>query len=203
MFEIFKRVRHKKASLSLSINAIVILVLAIAMLGLGLAFTKTMFKKFQAKLVVPPPDIPATAEEPIVLPTDELTIKHGDSTTFSVNFYNDYNAGVVEPALDCGGTLNPDFYGGVEGITTGNTLTGNECDAGACDVIATKQKVDSGTYKTFKFIVPAAATSTETVTQDVCEVKFCAPDTQGPGLYDATGCFTENEESRQIVIRVT
>ncbi len=67
-------VRSKKGSLSLSINAIVILVLAITMLGLGLAFTKGMFGKLSSKLSVPEPDIPATADDPIVLPVEEMQI---------------------------------------------------------------------------------------------------------------------------------
>ena len=94
-----------KASLQLSINAIVILVLAIAMLGLGLGFTKGMFAKFGEKLEVPPPDIPATSDEQIVLPKEELEIQHGKTYTFSVNFYNDYSSDNVHPEMDCAAPL--------------------------------------------------------------------------------------------------
>ena len=75
--------RRKKASLSLSVNAIVILVLAITMLGLGLAFTKGMFAKLKGRLEIPPPDIPATEDDPIVLPADEIEVVDRKSfTTF-------------------------------------------------------------------------------------------------------------------------
>ncbi len=93
--------RKKKASLSLSINAIVILVLAITMLGLGLAFTKGMFGKLSSKLSVPEPDIPATADDPIVLPTEELTITKNKQFVFSVNVYNDDFTGIVQGQLKC------------------------------------------------------------------------------------------------------
>ena len=79
----------KKGSLSLSINAIVILVLAITMLGLGLAFTKGMFGKFSSKLEVPPPNIPATAEEPIILPDESVEVLKNKDFELTVNFYND------------------------------------------------------------------------------------------------------------------
>lgn len=91
----------KKASLSLSINAIVILVLAITMLGLGLGFTKGMFGKLSSKLSVPEPDIPATADDPIVLPVEELTITKNKDFIFSVNVYNDDFTGLVDGELYC------------------------------------------------------------------------------------------------------
>lgn len=111
---------NKKSNLSLSINAVVILVLAIAMLGLGLGFTKAMFAKFGAKLEVPPPNIPATEDEPIVLPSDVVKAKIGKDLTFSVNIYNnDINPERVQPTLTClnngggnspiGDTLMTDF----------------------------------------------------------------------------------------------
>lgn len=93
---------RKKGSLSLSINAIVILVLAISMLGLGLGFTKSMFAKFGSKLDVPPPNIPATEDEPIVLPSDTVKAKIGKDLTFSVNIYNDQILQATpNPTLSC------------------------------------------------------------------------------------------------------
>ena len=82
---------HKKASLELSINAIVILVLAITMLGLGLGFTKGMFGQLKSQLVVPPPEIPATSDDPIVLPSGgQLQIKAAKDTVFTINFFNKF-----------------------------------------------------------------------------------------------------------------
>ncbi|MBW2992819.1 hypothetical protein KY345_06405 [Candidatus Woesearchaeota archaeon] len=146
---------HKRASLSLSINAIVILVLAIAMLGLGLGFTKGMFARFGAKLDVPPPNIPATSEEPIVLPKEELEIKHGKDFAFSVNFYNDYSSGIV----------TPDF----------------ECFSDLAAIVADKsdQSVDGGEYKGFKFIIRGAMTSGLTDKTDICTITFEVPTTTG------------------------
>lgn len=92
---------NKRASLSLSINAIVILVLAITMLGLGLAFTKGMFGKLSSKLSVPEPDIPATADDKIVLPSEELVITKNKEFIFSVNVYNDDFTGPVTGQLTC------------------------------------------------------------------------------------------------------
>jgi hypothetical protein len=131
---------HKKASLSLSINAIVILVLAITMLGLGLAFTKGMFGKLSSKLSVPEPDIPATADDSIVLPSEELSMTKNKEFIFSVNVYNDnFGSELVEGTLECvpasGGT---DTYA---------TLT----------VKSSKQKIPAGEDKGFKFIVPKAS----------------------------------------------
>lgn len=199
MFEIFRRVKHKKASLSLSINAIVVLVLAIAMLGLGLAFTKTMFKKFGEKLTVPPPDIPATSEEPVILPSDEITIKHGEGVTFAVNFYNDYNGGIVAPALECFGTLYADNSIGLATANMGVCVNGDK----DCSTLAAPQNVPSGTYKQFKFIVPGLATTTENIGDDVCEIKFCAPAApEEPGEFgDDLECIG-NLETKQIVVKV-
>jgi hypothetical protein len=128
--------RRKKASLSLSINAIVILVLAITMLGLGLAFTKGMFGKLSSKLSVPEPDIPATADEKIVLPSDELTITKNKDFIFSANAYNDNFDGLVGGTLFC------------------NEDTG-EGRSGAGPILATsgEQEITPGEDKGFKFII--------------------------------------------------
>jgi hypothetical protein len=90
----------KKGSLSLSINAIVVLVLAISMLGLGLGFTKSMFAKFGSKLDVPPPNIPATEDEPIVLPSDTVKAKINKDLSFSVNIYNDQITMMASPPIE-------------------------------------------------------------------------------------------------------
>jgi len=182
--------RHKKASLSLSINAIVVLVLAISMLGLGLAFTKSMFKKFGEKLTVPPPDLPATKDEPVVLPSEELEIRHGEEFIFQVNYYNDYAGGVVDSALECFGSLkNPILSKSLGGTT-----------------ISSSQKVEAGQQKSFKFIIPKDATAGISTELDVCEVKFCGPDSSGDGNFGGTSgsiTCTGNEDSKQITIRIT
>lgn len=141
----------KKASLSLSINAIVVLVLAITMLGLGLAFTKGMFGKLSSKLSVPEPNIPATAEERIVLPTDTLTITKNQEFIFSVNVYNDNFNGDVSGTLTCG--TDP-----------------NAPAAGPINVQISAQPIPAGQSKGFKVIIPATAV-TQSSTR-VCVLDF-------------------------------
>ena len=136
--------RNKKASLSLSINAIVILVLAITMLGLGLGFTKGMFSKFSSKLEVPPPNIPATPEEPIVLPDESIDVLKNKDFEITVNFYNDYTGGKWTPSLDCSSALKD------------------------IKVTAVAQTVNAGSYKPFKFLVTKIGKSGK----DVCTVGF-------------------------------
>jgi len=139
---------HKKASLSLSINAIVILVLAITMLGLGLGFTKGMFGKLSSKLTVPEPDIPATAEDKIVLPSDELTITKNKEFIFSVNVYNDNFVGMV----------------------TGNLHCDEKAPAGVLDVTSAAQEIPPGEDKGFKFIIDKTML-TQSATR-ICTIKF-------------------------------
>jgi hypothetical protein len=192
--KLFNVKRRKKASLSLSINAIVVLVLAISMLGLGLAFTKSMFKKFGEKLTVPPPDIPATTDEPVVLPSDEIEVRHGDEFTFQVNYYNDHATGRVDAGIECFGVLK-----NVIGSPTLSSV------AGANAVISAPQKVEGGIQKPFKFVIPKSATdTTHTGNTDVCEVKFCAPDVDN-GVTSIEGCDTsgDHEDGKQITIRIT
>ncbi|MFH1064731.1 MAG: hypothetical protein V1729_06615 [Candidatus Woesearchaeota archaeon] len=139
----------KKGSLSLSINAIVILVLAITMLGLGLAFTKGMFGKLSSKLTVPEPDIPATADDKIVLPTDELVITKNKQFVFSVNAYNDNFDGDVSGFLNCAAGIK----------------------AAALTAESSPQRIEPGEDKGFKFIIDK-----EKVTQSetrICQIKFC------------------------------
>jgi len=147
---------HKKASLSLSINAIVILVLAITMLGLGLAFTKGMFGKLSSKLTVPEPDIPATADDRIVLPSEELTITKNKEFIFSVNVYNDNFVGPVSGTLNC-----PD-QGGAAGF----------------QIPSAAQDVPAGEDKGFKFIIPKDKV-TQTSTR-ICVLSFLGED-EGSG----------------------
>ncbi|MBI2136553.1 hypothetical protein HYU06_05770, partial [Candidatus Woesearchaeota archaeon] len=204
IFNVRHNLKHsKKASLSLSINAIVVLVLAISMLGLGLAFTKSMFKKFGEKLTVPPPDLPATKDDPIVLPSEELVIRHGEEFTFQVNYFNDYASGTVDAGLICKGSL-----GGPVGIGTKNILSGGK-------VLVSPQKVSGGIQKSFKFIIPKAATSGISQGTDVCEIMFCAPgadDTEGilEIVNNEPTCTSEgstggetNDDSKQITIKIT
>jgi hypothetical protein len=140
--------RSRKGSLSLSINAIVILVLAITMLGLGLAFTKGMFGKLSSKLSVPEPDIPATADDTIVLPSDELEITKNKQYVFSVNAYNDnFNTAV-----------------------TGALICPSKGTAGEFTVESSPQEIPAGEDKGFKFIIDK-----EYVTQSstrVCVIEF-------------------------------
>ena len=166
---------HKKASLSLSINAIVILVLAIAMLGLGLGFTKGMFAKFASKLDVPPPNIPATADDPVVLPQEELEVKHGKDFAFSVNFYNDYADTYIRPSMTC------DTLGGT-GITSPQ------------DILVADQTVSGGVFKGFKFIILGSSTQAMTGSTDICTLAFdvCPSKT---GTCSAT-------ETKQITIQI-
>jgi hypothetical protein len=166
---------NKKASLSLSINAIVILVLAITMLGLGLAFTKGMFGKLSAKLSVPEPDIPATAEDPIVLPMEELVITKNKQFVFSANAYNDEFTGDAMGRLYCKG----------------------EAGAAAIDVCSGPQRIPPAEDKGFKFIIPKESvgfTSTR-----VCKLQFFdADETTVCGEPPATAAV----ESKQVVVSI-
>ncbi len=229
---IFSGKRSKKASLSLSINAIVVLVLAISMLGLGLAFTKSMFKKFGEKLTVPPPDLPATKDEPVVLPSEELEIRHGEEFTFQVNYYNDHVTGKVDAAIICSGSLNN--YIASKNMDAGLDYTKKLTSGGASytaisgmpayvsSVVTGIQRVNAGTQKSFKFIIPKAATSSLSSELDVCEIAFCAPFTssadEGTLSYDlikekfvcgqtssssSTTLSDGEEDSKQITIKVT
>ncbi len=142
--------RKKKGSLSLSINAIVILVLAITMLGLGLAFTKGMFGKLSSKLSVPEPDIPATADEKIVLPSEELTITKNKEFIFSANAYNDDFEGEVTGYLDCAADANS--------------------GAGAINVQSAPQEIPPGEDKGFKFIIPNELVTVSSTR--ICNIRF-------------------------------
>lgn len=141
----------RKASLSLSINAIVILVLAITMLGLGLAFTKGMFGKLSSKLTVPEPDIPATADERIVLPSDDLTMPKNKEFIFSVNVYND------------------NFNGEVSGLLTCSAASDGS-GAAAFTAQSGKQEIPAGEDKGFKFIVSKGDLSITTTR--ICTLDF-------------------------------
>jgi hypothetical protein len=145
----------KKASLSLSINAIVILVLAITMLGLGLAFTKGMFGKLSSKLSVPEPDIPATADDTVVMPSEEMTITKNKEFIFSVNVYNDKFTGPTTGSLEC-----PVGKNGAAEIGKGK----------ANEVLSGPQTIPAGEDKGFKFIVPKTAVSISDTR--VCRIIF-------------------------------
>lgn len=129
----------KKGSLSLSINAVVVLVLAIAMLGLGLAFTKGMFSKLQSKLEIPPPDYPATAEDPLVVPLTVMPIEQNKDTEFSFNFYNTQTT----PCTNCFPIISCVLTVGQTDLTlTGIAQTVTAATAGQFKVLAA---VPSGT----------------------------------------------------------
>lgn len=140
---------NKRASLSLSINAVVILVLAVTMLGLGLGFTKGMFGKLKEQLTVPPPDIPATASDPIVLPTGgELSIKAAKDAIFTVNFFN--NGGTDD--------FTPD-------IVCGTASLGTNLQVGEQEVVAQE-------YRPFQMIIKADTFSGTTLGYNICTIKF-------------------------------
>lgn len=167
----------KKGSLSLSINAIVILVLAITMLGLGLAFTKGMFGKLSSKLSVPEPDIPATAEDPVVLPVEELTITKNKQFIFSVNFYNDgFGSDSVRGKLAC------------EAVEGGA--------AGALSICSAPQPVPPGDDKGFKFIVDSVTQSSTRV----CTLGFSTAAALACGVGDTN--FPDTAVTKQIVVIV-
>jgi hypothetical protein len=128
---IFNNRMPRKASLELSVNAIVVLVLAITMLGLGIAFTKGKFAELGSKIEIPEPDYPATADDPIVLPANEITVSSTKDTIFSVNVYND----------------------GTVGSSTSVTIAGAcSCPGTEPSLKAVSQTIPVGEYKTFKVI---------------------------------------------------
>jgi len=145
---------HKKASLSLSINAVVVLVLAITMLGLGLGFTKGMFGQLKEQLTVPPPEIPATASDPIVLPTGgELSIKASKDAVFVVNFFNNGPESEIIADIEC----------------TGGTL--------GTSLITAPQTVGAQTYRGFQMIIKRDTFSDTNQSAlplgyNICTVKF-------------------------------
>ncbi|MBN2567363.1 hypothetical protein JXB02_04750 [Candidatus Woesearchaeota archaeon] len=130
--------RNKDGSLQLSVNAIVVLVLGITMLGLGLAFTKGMFGKLQGKLEVEPPNIPATADEPVVVYSDTIKCSQNKDCVIPVNIYNDATSNqTMTPQIVCA-------TGGVVTATPASPITG----------IA--QTVPAEAFRSFKVVVEAA-----------------------------------------------
>jgi hypothetical protein len=126
------------------------------MLGLGLGFTKGMFSKFSSKLEVPPPNIPATPEEPIVIPTETIEVLKNKGFDFTVNYYNDYDTGVATPSISCGSDVSPSPWDMTRFQSSG-------------------QKVESGTYKPFKFIVDPL----QVAGKSICTLKFSVTTTAG------------------------
>jgi hypothetical protein len=146
---------QKKASLNLSIQAIVILVIAIALIGLGLGFTKGMFGQFKSQLVIPPPDISATADDPISLPSSQINIKAAKDTVLTVNFFNNGEADPFLPMLSCGPQNYLLFY---------NQLS--------------PQQVDAQAQKSFKIVIKANTfgtpeTSPFPLGNNICRISFC------------------------------
>ncbi|RMF07350.1 hypothetical protein D6764_00030 [Candidatus Woesearchaeota archaeon] len=170
----------RKGSLQLSVNAIVVLVLAITMLGMGLAFTKGKFAELGERIEVPEPDYPATQDDPIVLPVNEIKLKSGKQGGFSVNFYNEGNTRNFYACVVCGTTYS---------LTT-NTLR-------------TVTQVKSGDYETFKILFTnPGGTGFPPDGTNICKVGFVettnavgteAPNCQNGDTYVA---------AKQIVIKV-
>ena len=215
---------NKRASLDLSINAIVILVLAIAMLGLGLGFTKGMFAKFSSKLDVPPPNIPATAEEPVVLPQEEMDVKHGKDFAFQVNFYNDQAKTFVNPIIWCPNIGATGAKGRGGGFVT-KDISNQAADKIFYDFIVSPQDVAGGTFKGFKFIfrgtadtsaTPTLGTTDRTDDYSICTIIFtvCKEGT-GKGINGAGNCVVCNSANgcdsvigwpavtKQVTIKIT
>ena len=134
-----KPIRSRKAALDVSINSIVVIVFAITMLGLGLAFIKSKFSEISKTVTFSAPDIPATADSPIILPYDTLSVNRGIKADISINFYNNEDhliAASVIPAIACNGI----------------TFTSS-------DIVAVGQPVEVGSKATYKITlqVPKAA----------------------------------------------
>ena len=90
-----KIIMTKKGSVNLTLNSIVVIIFAITMLGLGLAFINGAFTNVTEKVTFPEPDIDATADTPIILPFETLTVEKGRQAEFSINFYNNENGTVT------------------------------------------------------------------------------------------------------------
>jgi hypothetical protein len=182
---ISRRKMLKIGSLSLSVNAIVVLVLAITMLGLGLAFTKGMFGKLQGKLEIPPPDIPATRDEPIVLPGDTVRLeKVSQDFAMSINIYNSEKSREYVAALDCGSAL------------TGPTT----------NVLTSPQDIADGDYVPFKLLVKGGAFADSGTA--VCVIYVCYATEATPAANTVALCHAAGEagtdavyDQKQIVIK--
>ena len=174
----------RKGSLSLSINAIVVLILAVAMLGLGLGFTKSMFSKIGGSLEIPPPNIPATEQDPIALPSEVVEFNHNKNAELGFNFYNDgthtFLSGQTnnfQAGMKCG-TID------LVGLTTGGIVTA-------------PQTVDTATYVPFKIVFPKVMFTNAPLTSPtsvVCVLRVC------PGTTCAA--TTAGQIQKQIVIKV-
>ncbi|MBI5398725.1 hypothetical protein HZB03_04645, partial [Candidatus Woesearchaeota archaeon] len=123
-------------------------------LGLGLGFTKGMFAKFSSKLEVPPPNIPATPEEPIVIPQETIEVLKNKEFDFTVNYYNDFDDTELKPVLNCPNTAA--FAPFINDPATG--------------VQTSAQRVQPGSYKPFKFIMPKL----QVTGKAICTIQFDA-----------------------------
>ena len=137
---------RKKGSLELSINAIVVLVLAITMLGLGIAFTKGKFSELGSRIEIPEPDLPATADDPISLPANEIKVSTKKDTVFTINVYND---GLLPP------TVSPDIECDCTTDTTAYLTLDTDGGTNPTEVLSVAgQSVPNGADAGFKIIVP-------------------------------------------------
>ena len=129
--------KHK----SLAITLIALFCLS-QIIIIPLLFTKGMFTKFPegSDLSPPPPNVPATASEPIVLGGDgeNIDINAAKDYVFLVSFFNNGFTSQFNPTIKCGvGEMNADL----------SLLTENG------GLIAVWQRVDTQTYKNFKIII--------------------------------------------------
>ncbi|MBI4438812.1 hypothetical protein HY640_02680 [Candidatus Woesearchaeota archaeon] len=122
---------QRKGALDVSINSIVVIVFAITMLGLGLAFIKGKFSEIGKTVTFPQPEIPASAEEPIVLPSEVMSVNRGTNAEVSINFYNNQNSDVTSSVIpeikNCVGTSGSSFALGVtaggQNVPVGRSVT--------------------------------------------------------------------------------
>ncbi|MBD3309914.1 hypothetical protein GF351_01710 [Candidatus Woesearchaeota archaeon] len=127
--------RHnRKASLQLGINAIVILILAVTMLGLGLAFLKGMFGQTSEQFIEISRELERQMRNELektagrlVMSTDSVQIKKGESETiyiglrndlggtdpvdFSISYDDEWSEDYDEPNINTRGIYNPDEDG--------------------------------------------------------------------------------------------
>jgi hypothetical protein len=131
------------------------------------------------------PYMPAPMPDPTEtypIEVDSLELYHGKEYNFIAKYYNTFSSGVVEPVIEC--------FGSLEGLKTEN-LGG--------DISFSSSKVKSNSVKTFKFTIPVG----KDPGSGICEIKFCSANEQEGGRYLDNKCNTGNEKSEQITIKIS
>ena len=88
-----------KQGITLSLQAIVAIIFAVAVLVLGLFFISNLFDGATRTLVIPEPNIEASATTPLILPFESLVVSAGSQINFSLSYYNVDVTRQVEPML--------------------------------------------------------------------------------------------------------